>query len=147
MTLLRTIAALAVACVASLAPSLTSAQAEAAKPAPAASPTATPAPASKLFAVEITTGPGWDTTKQPPQQAFFREHSAHLKKLRDEGRIKLGARYADKGLIVIEAADEAEARARIEADPSMKAGTFKFTLAEMRVFYPGQVGIERKPAP
>ncbi|MDX2217492.1 MAG: YciI family protein [Burkholderiales bacterium] len=116
---------------------------------PIAAQPATPAAAAtpKLFAVEITTGPGWDTAKPPPQQAFFREHSAHLKKLRDEGRIRMGARYADKGLIVIEAADEAEARALIEADPSMKAGTFKFTLAEMRVFYPGQVGSERKPSP
>lgn len=113
-----------------------------------AAPPANPGPAgAKLFAVEITTGPGWDSAKPPPQQAFFREHSAHLKKLRDDGRIKMGARYADKGLIVIEAADEAEARAMMEADPSMKAGTFKFTLAEMRVFYSGQVGAERKPAP
>jgi len=101
--------------------------------------------AAKLFAIEITTGPNWDAAKPPPQQAFFREHSAHLKKLRDEGRIKMGARYAEKGLVVIEAADEAEARSLVEADPSMKAGTFKFTLAEMRVFYPGQVGAERKP--
>lgn len=106
-----------------------------------------PIPAAKLFAVEITTGPNWDTAKPPNQQAFFREHSAHLKKLREEGRIKMGARYAEKGLIVIEAADETEARGQLEADPSMKAGTFKFTLAEMRVFYPGMVGSERKPPP
>jgi uncharacterized protein YciI len=102
---------------------------------------------AKLFAIEITTGPNWDAAKPPPQQAFFREHSAHLKKLRDEGRIKMGARYAEKGLVVIEAADEAEARGLVESDPSMKSGTFKFTLAEMRVFYPGQVGTERKPSP
>ncbi|MBL8517888.1 MAG: hypothetical protein JNM76_13075 [Betaproteobacteria bacterium] len=114
-------------------------------PAEATKPAAPPATAAKLFAIEITTGPSWDAAKPPGQQAYFREHSAHLKKLRDEGRIKMGARYADKGLVIIEAADEAEARALVEADPSMKAGTFKFTLAEMRVFYPGQVGAERKP--
>lgn len=112
---------------------------------PADAPKSAPAVAAKLFAIEITTGPNWDAAKPPPQQAFFREHSAHLKKLRDEGRIKMGARYADKGFIVIEATDDAEARALVDADPSMKAGTFKYTLAEMRVFYPGQVGAERKP--
>lgn len=115
--------------------------------APAEAPRPATPPAARLFAIEITTGPNWDASKQPSQQAFFREHSAHLKKLRDEGRIKMGARYADKGLVVIEATDEAEARTLVEVDPSMKAGTFKFSLAEMRVFYPGQVGAERKPAP
>lgn len=117
------------------------AQAPTDAPKPAAPPTA------RLFAIEITTGPNWDATRQPSQQAHFRDHSAHLKKLRDEGRIKMGARYADKGFIVLEAADEAEARTLVEADPAMKGGTFKFSLAEMRVFYPGQVGAERKPAP
>lgn len=101
----------------------------------------------KLFAVEITTGAKWDTAKSPPQQAFFKEHSAHLKKLRDEGRISMGARYSDKGLIVLQAADEAEARALMAADPSMQAETFKFSLHEMRVFYPGQVGEARKKSP
>ena len=29
-----------------------------------------------LFAVEIKTGPAWDSTKPPHEQAYFREHSA-----------------------------------------------------------------------
>lgn len=105
---------------------------------------ATP-PVSRLFAVEIQTGPGWDAAKPPQAQAFFKEHSAHLKQLRDAGRIRAGARYADKGFLVLEAADESEARTWMEADPSMRAGTFRFTLSEMRVFYPGHLGPEKRP--
>ena len=103
------------------------------------------APASKLFAVEIMTGPNWDKAKPPQEQAQFKEHSAHLRKLREEGHIRMGARYAEKGLIVLSAAAEADARSLMDADPSMQSGTFRYSLAEMRVFYPGQVGAERPP--
>jgi hypothetical protein len=41
---------------------------------------------------------------------------------------------------VLRAASEAEARAEIEADPGVRAGTFTFEVNEMRVFYPGTVG-------
>lgn len=115
----------------------------------AQSPSAPTAPASspapKLFAAEITTGPNWDKTKPPQEQAQFKEHSAHLRKLREDGHIRMGARYGEKGLIVLSAATEADARALLDTDPSMQAGTFRYTLAEMRVFYPGQVGAERPP--
>jgi hypothetical protein len=107
--------------------------------APAPSVQATPS-TQRLFAVEITTGAKWDATKPPGQQAFMKEHSLYLKKLRDEGAISMGARYGDKGFIVLKAQDESEARALIASDPSMQKETFKFTLHEMRVFYPGQVG-------
>jgi uncharacterized protein YciI len=115
--------------------------AQAQVPAPASAPIP---PGQKLFAVEITTGAKWDTSKPPNQQAFMKEHSAHLKKLRDDGLISMGARYGDKGLIVLKAQDENEARAIMAADPSMQNETFKFSLHEMRVFYPGQVGEARK---
>lgn len=102
-----------------------------------ASAQATPAPL--LWAVEITTGPGWDAAKPPGEQAHFREHSAHLKRLRDEGRIVLGARYADKGLLVLQAATADEAHALLREDPSIRAGTFAYALHEFRVFYGGAV--------
>jgi uncharacterized protein YciI len=119
------------------------------KPGPSANAdstaTAPNAPVSRLFAVEIQTGPGWDPAKPPQDQAFFKEHSAHLKQMRDAGRIRAGARYGDKGLVVVVANNEAEARSWIEADPSMRAGTFRFNLSEMRVFYPGHLGQEKRP--
>jgi uncharacterized protein YciI len=105
-----------------------------------AAPASTAAEAqAPLFAVEIRTGPSWDAAKRPQDQAFFREHSAHLKRLRDEGRLLVGARYAEKGLLVLRAASEDEAHALVKADPSMQAGTFAYSLAEFRVFYGGSL--------
>lgn len=106
----------------------------------AADPAAAPAPSpSTLFAVEVTTGPGWDKSKPPTEQVFFREHSAHLKRLRDEGRIVVGARYSDKGLLVFRAASADEVREWMAADPSMQAGTFTNTVHPFNVFYPGEL--------
>jgi uncharacterized protein YciI len=93
----------------------------------------------RTFAVEIRTGPGWDARKPPQEQAQFREHSAHLRRLRDAGHIVLGARYSDKGLLVVAAADVAAVRALFEADPSMQAGTFVFEVHPLAVFYGGCV--------
>lgn len=114
--------------------------------APAASP---PAAAWPLFAVQIRTGPAWEPQKPPQEQAHFQAHSAHLKRLREAGQLLMGARYADVGLLVLAAADEAQARAAMAADPSMQAGVFRFDLHPMMVFYPGLVpGRSRaQPAP
>lgn len=115
-----------------------------AQPAPAAPAASAPAPL--LFAVEFKTGPNWDAAKPPQEQAEFRAHSANLKKLRDQGSLVLGARYADKGLVVLSAASEAEAHAMVQQDPSVKAGTFAYQLNEFRVFYGGAVAPPpRKP--
>jgi uncharacterized protein YciI len=97
-------------------------------------------PAKNLFAVEIRTGPQWNAALPPGQQPLMREHSANLRKLRDEGRIRIGARYGEVGLVVLEAATIDEARAWIEADPAMRAGTFRFEIHPFGVFYGGTVG-------
>lgn len=103
-------------------------------PAAASAPAA---PELPLFAVEIRTGPKWDAAKPPPEQAWFREHSAHLRRLREAGQIRFGARYGDKGLIVLAAATIEEARSWMDADPSMQHGTFAYELHPMAVFYGG----------
>jgi uncharacterized protein YciI len=100
----------------------------------------TPPPAEAsppLFAVQVRTGARWDPAKPPAEQAFFREHSAHLKRLRDAGHIVVGARYADVGLLVVAAADEAAVRTLMDEDPSMKAETFRFDVHPFNVFYGG----------
>jgi uncharacterized protein YciI len=102
---------------------------------------AAPAPSQeKLFLVVFSLGPAWDKSKPPPEQTAFREHGANLKRLRDEKRIAMGARYADKGMIVLRAPTEADARAELEADPGVQARIFTFEVNELRVFYPGMVG-------
>ena len=112
--------------------------------APAAAPTAAPAaPHASLYAVEFKTGPSWDAAKPPGEQAHFRDHSANLKKLRDQGSLVLGARYSDKGFIVLQAASADEAHAMIKQDPSVQARVFAYELHPFNVFYGGTVARPR----
>ena len=92
------------------------------------------------FAVEINVGPGWDESISPYEQAYFKEHSAHLKELRSAGHIVMGARYSDVGLLVFSAHSVEEISALMDEDPSMQAGTFSYEIYPMNVFYPGLVG-------
>ena len=92
------------------------------------------------FAVQINVGPGWDDSISPYEQAYFKEHSAHLKKLRSAGHIVMGARYSDVGLLVFSAYSAEEISALMDEDPSMQAGTFSYEIFPMNVFYPGIVG-------
>ena len=103
-----------------------------------------PAPAAPLYAAIYKTGPKWDAAKPPNEQAFFREHSANLAKLRAAGTIVMGARYADIGLVVVTAANEADARKLFDGDPSIAAGTFGLDVHRFSVFYPGFVGTPPK---
>ncbi len=105
-------------------------------PAAASSPSAA-APVLRLFAVEIRTGPQWNSALPPNQQPLMREHSANLRRLREEGRIRVGARYGEVGLIVVEAATIEEARAWIDADPAMRAGVFRYEIHPLGVIFPG----------
>jgi hypothetical protein len=91
----------------------------------------------RLFAVEITIGPNWDTSKAPGEQVYFKEHSVNLKRLRDEGHIVMGARYSDKGLIIVSARSSEEVRTMMDQDPSITAGTFVYEVYAFNVFYPG----------
>lgn len=93
--------------------------------------------AAPLFAVEIKTGPAWDSSKAPQDQAHFRDHSANLRRLREAGALVMGARYGDKGLVVLKAASESEARAMMDSDPAMQARVFVYELFAFNVFYTG----------
>jgi uncharacterized protein YciI len=106
---------------------------------------ADPAPLA-LFAVEVRTGPAWDPSRPPNEQAFFKEHSAGLKRLREAGRIVAGVRYSDVGLLLFSAASVEEVRALMDQDPSMQAGTFRYEVHPANVFYPGTLEAARRPA-
>ena len=106
----------------------------------APAPPAPATPPAPLYAAVYKTGPKWDAAKPPGEQAFFKDHSAHLGKLRAAGTIVMGARYADVGLIVVAAASEVDARKHFEVDPSVVAGTFTVDVHRFSVFYPGFVG-------
>lgn len=108
---------------------------------PVQSPPPVAPPAELLFAVEFRTGPRWDHAKPAHEQAHFREHSANLKKLRDGGHLLLGARYSDKGFLVMTGTSAAAVKELLDADPAVQNQTFAFDLHDFRVFYAGCVGI------
>ena len=77
--------------------------------------------------------------KYPMLAEGYEKLMADLKRLRDEGRIVVGARYSDKGLLVFRAASADEVREWMAGDPSMQAGTFTNTVHPFNVFYPGEL--------
>jgi uncharacterized protein YciI len=74
-------------------------------------------------------GPHWVAGKpireQPPK-----EHGKYLLDLYARGAMKFAGPFDDNtgAAVVVEAADEAEARALIAADPAIKSGIFSFEL-------------------
>jgi uncharacterized protein (TIGR02246 family) len=95
--------------------------------------------ADKLFAVQFTTGPGWDASKPFPEQKHLKEHSANLNRMWAEGLIVMGGRHGEVGHLVMRAADEAALRAQLAQDLSIAAGTFNAKIEEYRPFFGGQV--------
>jgi hypothetical protein len=93
------------------------------------------------FSVEYRVGPSWRADKPPNEQEHFAARSAHLARLRSEGVLRMGARYADKGLVVLVASPADSARALVEQDPSVAGEPFVFELHTMRVFYDGSIGV------
>jgi uncharacterized protein YciI len=53
------------------------------------------------------------------EQAHFREHSANLRQLREDGALVFGARCSDKGLVVLAASSLEAARAMMDRDPRL----------------------------
>jgi uncharacterized protein YciI len=114
----------------------------------AAPPSAAPAsPAGgAVFALVFRTGPAWDKSKAPGQQPFFAEHSKNLRDLRAEGRLVMGARFSDLGLVLVRAASVEDARALVDRDPSVTNRTFEVEVHPFHAFMPGCVGPESPPA-
>ena len=97
-------------------------------------------PARRTFALVFRMGPSWDASKAPAAQAHFADHSANIRKLREEGRLLVGGRFSDQGLLIVEAQDEAEARSFVDRDPSVRAGTFAAEVHAWSTFAAGCVG-------
>ena len=90
-----------------------------------------------LYAVTYTTGSSWDMNKPPNEQPYFKEHSARLGQLRKEGVIKFGARYAEKGMIVISASSFSAAKEIIFADQAVTNKLFVADVQKLNIFYDG----------
>ncbi len=89
------------------------------------------------FVVLYTLGETWDVSKQPHEQTYFKDHSAHLSELRKTSKIVLGARYSDTGMIVLKVKDEEEAKDLIHQDPAIQNKMFKAEIFPYFPFYKG----------
>lgn len=93
----------------------------------------------KLFIAIFSLGPAWQNDKPAHEQSYFKEHSENLKRLRSEQKILLGARYSDKGMIILSAADEQEARGWLAHDPMIAHNLFSLELHPFHPFYYGSI--------
>jgi uncharacterized protein YciI len=94
-------------------------------------------PTPSLYALLITTGPGWDTTRSAQQQRFFTEHSRNLRRLRDAGILVTGGRFGAYGLMIVQAPSPDSARALLAPDSSIAAGTFNVSVSRWSTVYDG----------
>lgn len=103
---------------------------------PAAQDTVARKPA-QFFVVLFSLGEAWQKDKPAQEQLYFKEHSANLKRLRQEKKLLIGGRYSDKGMLLLSTTDEAAARAEFEADPMIKQKLFVLELYPFAPFYKG----------
>jgi hypothetical protein len=96
-------------------------------------------PTKQYFIAIFSCGPEWVADKQANEQVGFKEHSANLQRLRAEKRIPIGGRFADKGMVFVEAKDEAEARSLFDGDVMLQKKTFVLELHQFRPFYKGAI--------
>lgn len=84
------------------------------------------------FAVRLVHGAGWDPARPIREQDGWDEHAAFMDALVDEGFIVVGGPVGggEQTLHAIEAADEAELRARLAEDPWASAGLLEIGTVE-----------------
>ena len=104
---------------------------------------AAPAPqdpaAKQYFIVIFSRGPAWEDAKPANEQVGFKEHSENLRRLRTEKRIPIGGRYGEKGMVIVEAKNEDEARSLFDSDVMVQKKTFALELHQFRPFYKGTI--------
>jgi hypothetical protein len=97
-------------------------------------------PAPKQYFIAIfSRGPAWDDSKPANEQVGFKEHGENLRRLRTEKRIPIGGRYGEKGMVIIEAKNEDEARSLFASDVMVLKKTFALELHQFRPFYKGTI--------
>ena len=79
---------------------------------------------SRLFAVIRSRGPAWNDAMSMDDQVEWKAHAVFMDRLVDEGFIALGGPLEGTRdvLLVVRAADETDATARLDADPWVKNG-------------------------
>jgi uncharacterized protein YciI len=98
-----------------------------------------------VFAVTFGTGPGWDPARPRREQPGWDEHAAFMDGLVRDGVVVLGGPVGDgsRVLVVVEAADEAEARRRLlDADPWTPLG-----VLAVEHFEPWEIWLDGRGGP
>jgi len=87
------------------------------------------------FVQLLGTREGWPDDMTPDEEKIMSEHFDYLKKLTAKKKVYMAGPVFDAkfGLIVLAVESEAEARAIMENEPSVKAGVHTFELSSMRV--------------
>lgn len=101
--------------------------------------TLTQSPAKQYFIAIFSRGPAWDEKKPANEQLGFKEHSENLQRLRAEKKIPIGGRYGEKGMVIVEAANEHQARSLFVSDVMLEKKTFSLELHQFRPFYKGAI--------
>lgn len=96
-------------------------------------------PAKRYFIAIFSKGPAWEEAKPANEQSGFKEHSENLGRLRAEKKISIGGRYGDKGMVIVEAQNESEARSLFASDLMVEKKTFTLELNQFRPFYKGAI--------
>ena len=100
-------------------------------PAQSLTETATPheAPTKATYLVLYRPGPAWLTGK-PVMEQPLREHGRYMLSLYIKGSMKLAGPLTDNagGAVLLEVANESEAKAIVTNDPAVKSGVFVYEL-------------------
>jgi predicted enzyme related to lactoylglutathione lyase len=99
----------------------------------------------EYYALIYTKGNCWDNQLPPGQQTYMKEHSKHLADLRSMGKIAIGARYSDKGFIVLKVNNEQEAEFIINQDLAIQHSMFNAEIHPLNVFYYGSISNPEQP--
>ena len=94
----------------------------------------------ETFAVlDLKIHPRWDDAKPVNEQIRFKEHSDNLRRLRAEKKISIGSRYSDKGMVILEAANEVGTRSLFASDVMVEKKTFILQVNQFRPFHKGAI--------
>ena len=93
----------------------------------------------QYFIAIFSRGTAWEDAKPAHEQIGFKEHSENLRRLRAEKRLAIGGRYGDKGMLIIEATSEDDARSLFVSDVMVSKKTFTLELHQFRPFYKGSI--------
>ena len=94
-------------------------------------------PPKQYYTAVFSRGEQWDTTKQPNEQPHFPEHGKNLHRLRTEGKIALGGRFGELGLVVFKSDSEAEVRSFFSSDSLVLKNILNMELNTFTPLYKG----------